>query len=161
MWSFAIEEMVQEINRFAQRTLVPAYYEYTPGLLLVKSEVWHLEQSIIWRNERKDFLDYIMPETAQRSGVALQIPLTYTCLFYSYIYLWNQQKDADTRQAMREFPLKINISYRDIAGQRHQVAFNLRVHLSYMRTPKDSTLSFEEYIEAQKVDPHTRTGRPE
>jgi hypothetical protein len=146
-WSFPVEAMVEEINRLAQRTLTPAYYDYKEGILSLESQTWP-KMSVFWRNEQKDSLDYIMPESAQKAGVALEIPGTYTHLVSAYLYLRFIQKDD--KQELKMPRLNVLISYHDISGRRHQVSFNLCIHLIAMGTKQDSPMTFEGYIEAEK-----------
>ena len=76
VWNFAVEDMVEEINRLAQRTLSPAFYEYKQGVLSLVSPTWP-EITISWENEKKASLDYIMPESTHHTAAALRFPLTY------------------------------------------------------------------------------------
>ena len=85
-----------------------------------------------------------MPESVQRAGVPLRIPLTYIQLISSYLYLRCLQKDSIIE--FNILPLQIDISYGDISGRRHQVSFSLRVHVSAM-----STMMFDGYIDAEKL----------
>ena len=151
VWNFAVEDMVEEINRLAQRTLSPAFYEYKQGVLSLVSPTWP-EITISWENEKKASLDYIMPESSQHTAAALTIPMTYIQLLSTYLYLQHVQKD--NRAEMKAFPLKIDISYGDISGRRHQVSFSLRVNVEIIASTskkKNSPVTFDAYIDAQKV----------
>ena len=151
VWNFAVEDMIEEINRLAQRTLTPAFYEYNKGALSLESQTWP-KTTILWENEKKASLDYIMPESSQHTAAALTIPMTYIQLLSTYLYLQHVQKD--NRAEMKAFPLKIDISYGDISGRRHQVSFSLRVNVEIIASTskkKNSPVTFDAYIDAQKV----------
>jgi len=151
VWNFAVEDMIEEINRLAQRTLTPAFYEYNKGALSLESQTWPKE-TIFWEAEKKASLDYIMPESTHHTSAALRIPLTYIQLFSTYLYLNLLQND--NRSEIKPFPLQIDISYGDISGQRHQVSFSLRVNLIAARSAskrKDSSMTFDAYLDAEKV----------
>jgi len=158
VWNFAVEDMIEEINRLAQRTLTPAFYEYNKGALSLESQTWP-KTTILWENEKKASLDYIMPESTHHTAAALRIPLTYIQLFSTYLYLQILQKDnrAETKifpLQIDTFPLQIDISYGDISGRRHQVSFSLRISLISIVSAskrKDSSMTFDAYIDAEKV----------
>jgi hypothetical protein len=148
VWNFAVEDMVQEINRSAQRTLTPAFYEYNKGILSLESKTWP-EITIFWKTEKTVPLDYIVPESTHHAGTTLRIPLTYIQLFSTYLYL--QILQNDNRNEMKIFPLQIKISYGDISGQRHQVSFSLHINVVSASKRKDSSMTFDAYIDAEKV----------
>jgi hypothetical protein len=148
VWNFALEDMIAEINRLAQRTLTPAFYEYKNGALSLESQTWP-PTTIFWENEKTASLDYLMPESTHHAAAALKIPMTYIHLFSTYLYLLFLQKD--TRVTMQPFPLQIKISYGDISGRRHQVSFSLRIHFISARAQKDLPRTFEAYIDAEKL----------
>lgn len=70
---------------------------------------------MFWRNEKTASLDYIMPESVQKGGVALEIPGTYAHLISAYPYLRFIQKDD--KQELSMPPLNVIISYHDISGR--------------------------------------------
>ena len=158
VWNFTIEGMIEEVNRLAQRTLTPAFYEYNKGALSLESQTWP-PRTILWENEKKASLDYIMPESTHHTAAALRFPLTYIQLFSTYLYLQILQKDnrAETKifpLQIDTFPLQIDISYGDISGRRHQVSFSLRISLISIVSAskrKDSSMTFDAYIDAEKV----------
>ena len=158
VWNFTIEGMIEEVNRLAQRTLTPAFYEYNKGALSLESQTWP-PRTILWENEKKASLDYIMPESTHHTAAALRFPLTYIQLFSTYLYLQILQKDnrAETKifpLQIDTFPLQIDISYGDISGRRHQVSFSLRVNVEIIASTskkKNSPVTFDAYIDAEKV----------
>jgi hypothetical protein len=61
------------------------------------------------------------------------------------------EPQKEENQELNMLPLNVLISYHDISGRNHQVSFNLRIHLVAMTTQQDSPMTFEGYIESEKL----------
>jgi hypothetical protein len=127
-WEFPIESIVNEVNKLAQRALVPAYFDYNREVLRFDSELWPMSRiALNWRAQKSENLDYILPESTQKTETLVEIPSAVTHLVSAYIYFSIKQNTEKAGMSLDSIPsLHADISYSDIAGQTLTVRFELR-----------------------------------
>jgi hypothetical protein len=139
-WNFPIERIADETNKLAQRALVPAYFEYKSDSLKFQSEAWRqIQYYSIWHNQRESEIDYILPESTQRSEVEVEIPDAVTKLISSYIYFNAIQKRDTPTWELDIPPLEATISYSDISGEKRTQRFDLNFRVTYISNCRDTT----------------------
>jgi hypothetical protein len=121
-WNFPVEDLADEVNKLAQRALVPAYFDAKRGRLSFASEIWKTHFTVMWGNERTQSLDYLLPESVAHSQPPplIEIPTTITVLISSWLYFWSLGK-GDQDWSIPE--ARLEIDYRDIAGIERHGAF--------------------------------------
>jgi hypothetical protein len=138
-WRFPIEGFVDEINKLAQRALVPAFFEYKPEVLQFKSDIWPNSQHIsIWKNQKTRDIDYLLPESTQKSETLVEIPAAITDLVSAYLYFSVIQKRDDGNIEIHIPPLHASITYRDIGGNHYDASFDLDFQVVSIRGFKDA-----------------------
>lgn len=124
-WSFPIDQLVSNINKKAQTALVPAYFEYENEVLSLKSEQLHAATSM-WRNQKHNFVDYVLPASADQEGVQVQVPPAYMELVSALIFFSSKEKGT----TFPEMPaLKLELEFFDIGGGKHSSSFSIELNL--------------------------------
>jgi len=122
-WSFPIDDLVEQINKLAQRTLTKAYFVYDRGMLSIKSDVV-LGHTIMWENERKNSIDYMLPASIEENPRMVRLPTAYTYLTSALIFL--ALRDKDNPKGLPEIPtIQIAFEYTDIGGKKHKVSHQI------------------------------------
>jgi hypothetical protein len=125
-WSFPIEKVVFEVNNIAQRTLMPAYFKYENEILSLNSEELSASFSM-WRNQKHDFVDYVLPASIDQTGVRIHIPAAYIDLVSALIFFSTKDKNFDS------FPnipiLRLQLEYFDIGGDKQQASFDIELNI--------------------------------
>jgi hypothetical protein len=127
-WNFPIEELVEQLNKRAQRTLTPAYFTFDKNIFSVKSEKLGNWTSM-WINQRSEKIDYVVPIAIQREAFMLTLPHAYIGGISALLALSFDDKD-------NEFPdipsLRVEFEYLDVADENHQSTFKIQFHLIMM-----------------------------
>jgi len=125
-WSFPIEELISNINKMAQKALIPAYFEYENEVLSLKSEQLVAATSM-WGNQKQDAVDYVLPASTDREGVNIRVPPAYMELVSALLYFSAREKD---RHSFPDMPvLKLDLEYFDIGGDIHKSSFKVELNL--------------------------------
>jgi len=143
-WSFPIEKMVETVNKMAQKSLIPAYFEYERGALSLKSEKL-AQHTSFWSNQQKETIDFVLPAPVDESPVRLVVPLAFTQLVSALVYFAAKADDFDS---FPEIPLlKVEMSYFDIGGSKHSCGFNLEANISMVMNKGEG---MNGYIESRR-----------
>ena len=119
-WSFSIEELVSKVNILAQKSLIPAYFEYGNEILSLESESGGGHTSI-WKNQQNQTVDFVLPAPVDQVPYKLALPLAYTQLVSALIYF---AAKSDSLESFPDIPpLKASLSYFDIGGSKHENKF--------------------------------------
>ena len=122
IWNFPIHEFVSSVNRLAQASLIPVYFEYKNNLLSFrKSDTRWIVQ---WHSE--SHIDFVLPTSADQTHTDLKVPLVYISLVsYCYQFAINGKDDEHRKIGVCDIPdippLKCRIEYRDIGEVQHSV----------------------------------------
>ncbi|MYC26982.1 MAG: hypothetical protein F4X63_03160 [Nitrospira sp. SB0662_bin_26] len=125
VWNFPIHEFVSSVNRLAQVSLTPAYFEYRNNLLSFKTS--DNQWVVKWQGE--SHIDFVLPASTNQTRTGLIVPLVYISLvsyFYQLAISGNDDEHRKTGEP-RTFdipdipPLKCRIEYRDIGQVKYSV----------------------------------------
>jgi hypothetical protein len=127
VWSFAIEDVISQINNITKESLIPAYFKHEKGILAFKSE--DMGESIsMWDNQKNKNLDFVLPAPIDQLPTKLEIPPAFCQLTSALIYFSTQN------ESIKNFPdmpsLYAEMSYFDIGGTKHTSNFILQVNIS-------------------------------
>jgi hypothetical protein len=124
-WTFALNDLVEELNKRAQRTLTPAYFTIKNGTFSAKSEKLGNWASI-WQNQQKDNIDYILPASIQRDTFMLRLPHAYVAGVSSLLAL----SFGEANESFPAIPrLIVRFEYLDIADDKHESVFEIDFNL--------------------------------
>ena len=144
-WSFPIEELVSNINEKAQKSLIPAYFEYENGVLSLKSEQLDAATSM-WGNQKQDSVDYVLPASTDQEGVKIHVPHAYMELVSALLYFSAKEKG---RHSFPDMPaLKLELKYFDIGGDKHKSSFNIELNLITIHGDGEG---FHGYMQSRKI----------
>jgi hypothetical protein len=126
-WSFPIQDMVDDLNERAKRTLTPALFAFEEnGILSLNSEKLGTRASI-WVNQKTETIDYVLPAAVQREPVMLQLPDAYILATSALLFLGFID---DRRESFPVVPpLQVTFAYLDIAGEKRQACFDIQLHV--------------------------------
>lgn len=144
-WSFPIEELISNINRKAQTTLVPAYFEYEDEVLTLKSEQLDAATSM-WGNQKQNSVDYVLPASTDQEGVKIQVPHAYIELISALIYFSSKEKGSSLFHDMPA--LKLELEYFDIGGNKHNSSFSIDLNLVAIHGDGEG---FHGYLQSKKI----------
>ncbi len=143
-WSFPIEELVATINEKAQKSLIPAYFEYEDEVLSLKSEQLDASTSM-WRNQKQDSVDYVLPASTDQEGVSVHVPPAYMELVSALLYFSAKENDHGSFPDMPI--LKLELEYFDIGGDKHKTSFNVELNLIAIHGDGEE---FDGYMQSRK-----------
>ena len=147
-WDFPIEHFIKQINILAQKALIANYIEFIPpGLINFKSEIWKVNSSSIWGNQKSESTDYILSGNTQKVETSLTLPYAIRELVSSYIYFWFIQKSDNKTRFLNIPSLKAIISYNDIDG----VVFDISFNFNFLSLDKEGLLMFTLYLTPKKI----------
>jgi hypothetical protein len=145
-WDFPISELVEELNKRAQRTFTPAYFTFENGILSAKSDATN-QWSSMWDNQQKDSLDYVLSAAIQRDPTMLVVPHAYISSVSALIALAIKEEAT----SFPEIPkLKLRFDYRDIGDESHFSNFSAELHI-FAILNKGETI--HGYLEFRKIKP--------
>jgi hypothetical protein len=122
VWSFAIEDVITQINEITKESLIPAYFEYKQGMLSFNSEDMGKSVSM-WDNQKSNSIDFVLPAPVDKLPTKLVIPLAFTQLTSALICFSSQNENFKNFPDMPE--LNAEMSYFDIGGTKHTSKFIL------------------------------------
>lgn len=131
-WEFPISQVVSSVNRRVQKSLERAYYDFQDGFLSMRSDTpsW----SIVWRNEKKAELDYVLPASIQQAQPdQIRLPKTYLALVIGYYHFAHKSRSLDTPDPPKVFSipdppeLECQLAYLDIGGTKHSLDLAIEV----------------------------------
>lgn len=145
-WRFPVDQVVSSVNRLAQESLTPVYFEYKNGFLCKKSQN---EWFIPWHDGLD--IDFVLPASIQQVPTELRLPGVYTALgfaFHHFAFKRASKDDRPTPWDSLEFPpLECRLEYSDIGGIRHRVDLLLRMTLVMIHSE-----GFECYFHSSRGD---------
>jgi hypothetical protein len=128
-WSFPMENVVSNVNELAQKSLVPAYFEYENGMLSLKSDELGCSTSM-WKNQKKENIDFVLPAQIDNSPVELQLPHAYIQIVSALVYF---SVKSESIKSFPEIPaLNVGIEFNDIGGSKHSAQFSISTHISFV-----------------------------
>ncbi len=144
-WCFPIEDIVSNVNELAQKSLIPAYFEYENGMLSLKSD--ELGPFIsMWGNQKKKNIDFVLPAQIDSSPVELELPHAYIKIVSALVYF---SAKSENFRSFPEIPrLNISMEFSDIGGSKHSAQFSIVTHLVSL-TNKGET--FAGYVESERL----------
>ena len=122
IWKFPIHEFVSSVNRLAQASLTPVYFEYENNVLSFKKS--DNRWAVLWHSE--SHIDFVLPTSTDQTNTDLMVPLVYISLV-SYFYQFaisgndNEHRKIGVTNIPDIPPLKCRIEYRDIGEVQHSV----------------------------------------
>ncbi len=126
-WSFPINQLVSIVNEKAQKSLIPAYFEFDNEMLSLKSEELNASTSM-WSNQKNDSVDYVLPASTDQEGVSVKVPHAYMELVSALIYFSSKENDY---HSLSDVPLlTLELEYFDIGGDKHKTSFNIELNLN-------------------------------
>jgi hypothetical protein len=128
-WSFSIEDLVTKINDLAQRSLIPAFFEYKNEVLSLNSETLGTGISN-WSNQKNTAIDYILPAPVDDTPTTLYLPQAFKLLISALIYLsfnFNNKNDEKHSKIPNLPNLKLDLEYFDIGGVKHKATFDISI----------------------------------
>ena len=132
-WSFQIELTVAHANASAKEAQVPANFTFENDMLSFASESLGSTASF-WLNQRKSFLDFVLPSTRANEAIMLALPQAYVSLCFSLIYFESQRKAASILEWLPS--LTLDVEYVDIDGNPYQVRFECVLSVSAILNKK-------------------------
>jgi len=101
------------------------YLDYKNGVIDFKSN--DFAQSIyLWRNQKNDIVDYVLPSHVSHDGKFLQIPSAYLFLISVYIYASMKSENLSKFNIPE---ITATLSYNDIGGDDHEETFAFYPHI--------------------------------
>ncbi len=131
-WSFPIEEIADDLNARAEATKTPFRLSYSKGLLSLDShELGKLTS--MWRNQKTETLDYVLPAAAQPEPAMIPLPHAYITAITALVFL-----AAKAEKLFPDLPpLRVTFEYSDIADRTQMATFDIHVDLEAFT--KDAT----------------------
>lgn len=121
-WSFPIEELVANVNKLAQESLTPAYFEYKNEILSLKSDSLGASTSM-WMNQQKATIDFVLPAPIDQTPVELVIPRAFIQLVSAFIHFSGKTDRFNHLEKIAI--LTVDLDYLDIGGKKHKSKFAL------------------------------------
>lgn len=144
-WSFPIEELVSTVNELAQKSLIPAYFDYNNGVLSLKAESGSGHTSI-WKNQQNQTVDFVLPAPVDQVPYKLVLPLAYTQLVSALVYF---SAKSDSFESFPEIPsLHASLSYFDIGGAKHKNNFAIESNINMIMNKGEE---FQGYVESKNA----------
>jgi hypothetical protein len=142
-WSFPIENIVSSINKKAQTTLTPIYFDYKNEVLSIRSERLHTATSM-WGNQKCSFVDYVLPASIDQYGIPVHLPPAYIELVSALIFLFSK----DDVILFPEIPaLKLELEFFDIGGAKRNSYFDIDLSLGVIYKGGEG---FHGYLQSKK-----------
>lgn len=141
-WSYDVEGFQKRINEFCQQLFVDLYIERT-------SENWlsfkrkNSEGGTVNLNlDLKSSIDYILPASIENISTKTRIPFSYKQLVSQYIQLLSKnEKNLIDKSILSSYPLKLKITYQDIAGNNFVKLFQFSIDIVSYASVKDETVT--------------------
>lgn len=125
-WSFPIEQLVSAANELAQKSLIPAYFEFENEMLSLKSEGFgHTVHS--WANQNVANIDFVLPAPVDKTPVELQIPSAYVHIVSALVFFAFNVEDFGSFPEVP--PLTANLRYFDIGGRALKSSFTIDTNI--------------------------------
>lgn len=125
-WSFPIDSVVSTVNEIAQKSLVPAYFEYENEMLSLKSEVMGTSVSA-WRNQKNQNIDFVLPAPVDTAPIELALPHSYIQLVSALIHFAARSENFDHLEHLPS--LNLDIDFIDIGGGQHKSKFSISTEI--------------------------------
>lgn len=129
-WTFPAGKLVSSINRAAQESLTPMYFEWKNEVLSMKSGASGKSGFFhYWKAQKQQHFDFVLPaRDASQNAVELVIPPVCTQLISSLIHL--AVRTGNVNKYLDDIPpLSCKMEYSDIGGTRHSINVDLRLTL--------------------------------
>ena len=90
----------------------------------------------------KSSIDYILPASIENIGTKTRIPFSYKQLVSQYIQLLSKnEKNLIDKTILSSYPLKLKITYQDIAGNNFVKLFQFSIDIVSYASVKDETVT--------------------
>jgi hypothetical protein len=143
-WSFAIEQLVSDINEKAQKSLMPAYFKYEDEVLALKSDQLDAATSM-WGNQKQVVVDYVLPASTDLEGVRVNVPHAYMELVSALIYFSTKEEG----RSFSDMPvLEAQLDFYDIGGVKHTASFSIELILIAIHGDGEG---FHGYLQSKKI----------
>jgi hypothetical protein len=141
VWEFPIEEFAVKIEGLARQTSVSANISFKNGMFSIESETLGTGTSI-WKNQRVEHIDYVLPAAVQREATRLRLPHAYVMATSAFLYF---SFIAKSKQISELPPLKVTLDYQDIADSTYHASFDIQMHVEMLSEP-----FIRAYLEAKR-----------
>ena len=142
-WNFPIDKLVLLVNRLAQESPKPVYFQWRNEVL---NMVWDNSPYYLlnWTAEKESDIDFILPASISQTATELIIPKLYIELVSSLVYFAIKVKKIE-QNISKIPPLKCLLKYNDIGGAKHSVKFALSVNFVMS---KDNGACFRGFLDS-------------
>lgn len=127
LWSFPFKNVTKQVNELAQKTLSSAYLTLENDVLSFDSEDLGNRISV-WRNQKQETLDYVLPAAVHHELVMLMLPDAYITIVSSLIYFGFKYEDEKSHSPEIP-PLIANVEFSDIGDGRHSTKFSIQFNV--------------------------------
>lgn len=142
-WSFPIEDVVATVNEIAQKSLVPAYFEYQNEMLSLKSEAMGGSVSA-WRNQKNQNIDFVLPAPVDTVPIELVLPHAYIELVSALIHF---SARSENFEHLEDIPsLNLDLEFVDIGGGHHKSEFSISTQIISVTGKGEA---FQGYVESR------------
>ena len=148
-WSFPIEKIVNDINKLIQQSLIPLYFACEDGVLVAKSKDMVHESISMWKNQKNEILDFILPSGLEKTPALIVFPDAYKRLLSSCIYF--SFKTSKFEMLEKFPPLLLTISFKDIGNKEHNINLKVLVDLSLVKENDEGKCVFNGHLVAKRI----------
>lgn len=121
-WDFPMVTFISALNMFAAECEWQQQLEYSNGMLSLP------RRTSIWSNQQRGHFDYLLPASIEKEPTKLRLPPAYVwavATHMSYFMRMLGQNPPPRRQPPVVPPLRLSLSFTDIAGRRHHQAYEI------------------------------------
>ena len=120
-WEFPIVHLVTELNELAQNSSSSAKFNIKNDLFSMTDNTGNMV-CCVWKTQKNNFVDYILPSSVQQTPIMLDIPLAY--LYVSSAYVFLSMKSGKFEQ-IHVPKCEVTFKYKDIGDQKHETKYEI------------------------------------
>lgn len=126
-WDFPIERFIREIVDFAQEAKVPVQISFKNGAVSIEKPMMFS----IWKNQRRNALDYVLPAAVQGEPFYLKVPHAYIVTMAAAVYVFFHPDAMGLKgfDRLKIPPLNVRLQFEDIAGDKHSAAYDIDLEI--------------------------------
>jgi len=151
-WRYDLKDFCENINKLSQQVFADFYIELTEDNWLSFKRKTDAHGTINLNLDLKENIDYILPSSVERLGTEVRFPSSYQHLVSLYVQILSQsQKYISENSLLDLYPLKLDMTYFDIAGNKIFKSFEFKVNVhAYMGAKNGDVAGFDAMLEVKK-----------